>query len=234
MRKLFLATLVVGILSSWVCSTMAQPPGRPRPPQGRDRGRGDMPPPPPPNPLVEALDKDHDGTISSEELAGAVESLKKLDKNGDGKLTEDELRPTGPPRRPPNDGPPESGRGPGGPDGPRGDRRPPGRPPMPPDGGPGAGGPGAGGPRVLPPFAREQLQLTDEQNKQIEALEADVRLKLHNILTPEQLAKMAEMHRRGPQGPPGDGPPPSRRPGRPGGPPDDEEDDEPVDVRDRE
>ncbi len=230
MRKLFLGTLTVGILTSWVFSAMAQPPGRPRPQQGRERGRGDMPPPPPPSPLVEALDKDHDGTISSEELASAAESLKKLDKNGDGRLTEDELRPAGPPRRPPNDGPPGSGRGPRGPDGPRGDRRPPGRPPMPPDGGPGAGGPGAGGPHVLPPFAREHLQLTDEQNKQIDALEADVRSKLHSILTPEQLARIAEMHPRGPQGPPGGGPPPGRRPGRPGGPPD-EEDDEPADAR---
>ena len=45
------------------------------------------------NPVVAALDLDGDGTISTEEAAQATASLKKLDKNGDGKLTEDELRP---------------------------------------------------------------------------------------------------------------------------------------------
>ncbi len=48
-----------------------------------------------------ALDTDKDGTISAEEIASASTSLKTLDKNGDGRITEDEVRPTG-------------GRGPGG------------------------------------------------------------------------------------------------------------------------
>ena len=43
--------------------------------------------------LVRALDTDGDGTISGKEMKAAPASLKKLDKNGDGKLTEDELRP---------------------------------------------------------------------------------------------------------------------------------------------
>jgi len=97
---------------------LAQPPG------GRD-GR------PPRHPLMEALDTDHDDVISAEEIKSAMVALLKLDKNGDGKLTSDELRPErpgtppegrpGPPRGegrgPEGFGPPE-GRGPGGPGGP--------------------------------------------------------------------------------------------------------------------
>jgi len=44
-------------------------------------------------PVMTALDSDGNGEISSEEIKGAVLALKKLDKNKDGKLTEDELRP---------------------------------------------------------------------------------------------------------------------------------------------
>jgi len=49
---------------------------------------------PPVNPLVEALDLNKDGVIDAEEIAKATESLKKLDKNGDGKLTAEEFRPS--------------------------------------------------------------------------------------------------------------------------------------------
>jgi hypothetical protein len=48
---------------------------------------------PPPSPLMEALDANHDGIIDADEIANASAALKKLDKNGDGKLTPDELRP---------------------------------------------------------------------------------------------------------------------------------------------
>ena len=41
-----------------------------------------------------ALDTDGNGEISESEIKGAVAALKKLDKNKDGKLTEDELRPS--------------------------------------------------------------------------------------------------------------------------------------------
>lgn len=44
-------------------------------------------------PAFLALDADHDGTISAAELANAPTALKALDRNGDGKLTEDEVRP---------------------------------------------------------------------------------------------------------------------------------------------
>jgi Ca2+-binding EF-hand superfamily protein len=44
-------------------------------------------------PAFLALDADHDGVISAAEIANAAAALKSLDKNGDGKLTEEELRP---------------------------------------------------------------------------------------------------------------------------------------------
>ncbi|HXT12286.1 MAG TPA: EF-hand domain-containing protein [Candidatus Angelobacter sp.] len=59
---------------------------------------------PPPSPLMHALDANHDGVIDADEIANASAALKTLDKNGDGKLTQDELRPPRPPRgegRPP-------------------------------------------------------------------------------------------------------------------------------------
>jgi hypothetical protein len=91
----------------------------PRPP------RGDGPRPPLP-PLVVALDVNHDGVIDTAELNAAPEALRSLDKNNDGKLTPDELRPAGPKPagdqpdhpRPPReqaagDGAPAGGRPPG-------------------------------------------------------------------------------------------------------------------------
>jgi len=83
--------------------------GRPGGPGGRMGHR------PPPSPLMEALDVNHDGVIDSNEIANASAELKTLDKNGDGQLTQDELRPP----RPPMDGGPGSGNG---------------RPPVPPPG----------------------------------------------------------------------------------------------------
>jgi Ca2+-binding EF-hand superfamily protein len=73
-----------------------------------DNGPQDQPPrmrpPMRPSPIVEALDTDHDGIISAAEIAAAPDSLKKLDKNGDGQLTPDEYHgappPDGPQRRP--------------------------------------------------------------------------------------------------------------------------------------
>ena len=71
---------------------------------------------PPPSLLMEALDTNHDGIIDSNEIANASAALRKLDKNGDGKLTPDELRPQRRPRGEGHDGPP----------GPGGQERPPG------------------------------------------------------------------------------------------------------------
>jgi Ca2+-binding EF-hand superfamily protein len=45
------------------------------------------------DPIFAALDTDHDNAISGEEITNAAAVLKTLDKNQDGKLTEDEVRP---------------------------------------------------------------------------------------------------------------------------------------------
>ncbi len=69
--------------------------GGPGGPGGQGGGRDGFRPPE--HPLMTALDTNHDGIIDADEIAHAVESLKKLDKNHDGKLTPDELRPAGAP-----------------------------------------------------------------------------------------------------------------------------------------
>jgi Spy/CpxP family protein refolding chaperone len=89
-------------------------------------------------------------------------------------------------------------------------QRPPGR-----EGGPGGPG-GRGGPggfHLLPPRAQEQLNLTDDQKKQVAALEAEVKAKLEKILTPEQLQQLKQMRPPGRMGGPGGG-----GPGGQGGP----------------
>lgn len=92
------------------------------------------------SPIIEALDINKDGTIDAGELAQAAASLKKLDKNNDGKLTEDEYRPQRPGGPGGQGGPgaggqggpgarggrPEGQGGPGGGQGGRGQGRPPG------------------------------------------------------------------------------------------------------------
>jgi hypothetical protein len=45
------------------------------------------------HPALAALDADHDGVISAREIGYAAVALRTLDKNGDGRLTEDELLP---------------------------------------------------------------------------------------------------------------------------------------------
>ena len=78
-------------------------------PPGGPRDGGDKPPRPMPPPLVGALDADHDGVISADEIANADKALLTLDKNGDGQLGPGEYmgHPPGDgpkPPRPPKDG----------------------------------------------------------------------------------------------------------------------------------
>ena len=60
---------------------------RPEGERGREGGMARM------NPLFAALDTNGDGVIDAAEMANAPAALKKLDRNGDGQLTEDEVRP---------------------------------------------------------------------------------------------------------------------------------------------
>src|SRR5437879_617309 len=97
-------------------------------------------------------------------------------------------------------------------------------PPPPQDRG-GPGGPGGGGPRgrggppqgfhLLPPFAMEQLELSDDQKQQIATLEKETREKLNKILSADQQKKLDEL--RPPPRPGGRGGPGGA--GGPGGPP---------------
>lgn len=65
-------------------SLMAQSP-EPREPK-------DGPPPPhPPHPLMVALDADRNGEISAEEMENASDALAKVDQDGDGKISREEL-----------------------------------------------------------------------------------------------------------------------------------------------
>ncbi len=48
------------------------------------------------SPVIEAHDKNRDRVIDQSEIAGAAAALKTLDKNGDGQLTQDEIRPKRP------------------------------------------------------------------------------------------------------------------------------------------
>lgn len=64
-------------------------PGQGRP-DGGEGGRGGFRPP---NPIMEAIDKNKDGTITADELKNASKALAALDKNKDGKIDQEEMRP---------------------------------------------------------------------------------------------------------------------------------------------
>jgi hypothetical protein len=145
-------------------AVIAQPPAGDQPPPGKDGPQGDRQHRPPP-PIIAALDTDKDGTISATEIDSAPDSLKKLDKNGDGKLTMDELRPPRPDgdnQKGPGDNqqPPKNNKPGAGKDGPKGgggqrkgpaQDAPPGGKQTPSPDGSGQGGP-QGGKRPAPPI----------------------------------------------------------------------------------
>ena len=89
--SLIIAALLAGSSSNSLAqgSDQPDPGGRPIGPGGGRR---------PPPPIIAALDLNRDGVISADEIAKAADSLKKLDKNGDGQLTPDEWRPPRQPR----------------------------------------------------------------------------------------------------------------------------------------
>ena len=104
-KQIIILALAVGASTSLILAQQGNPPaggppggGQPQPggpggggPGGGGPGGG----PRPVSPIIEALDLNKDGVIDADELAKAAESLKKLDKNGDGKITEDEYRQIG-------------------------------------------------------------------------------------------------------------------------------------------
>jgi hypothetical protein len=101
----------------WLIALAASVGASAQPPQAP----GDRRPPPVP-PLIAVFDTDRDRVISAEEIQAASEALAKLDKDGDGEITLEEIHP-------PRDGKPPGGKPgkPGRPDGP-----PPGDHPVPP------------------------------------------------------------------------------------------------------
>ena len=113
MKKSTLLTFTLAIALAALYGWAQDAGDHPGPPEGG--GQGPRPPGgpgrdfrPPISLIEQVLDADHDGIISEEEIANAAAALKKLDKNGDGKLTPEEFRPR---RR----GPGSPGGGPGGP-----------------------------------------------------------------------------------------------------------------------
>ena len=115
--KFLIAALALAS-SAWMASAQPDdpppdgqgpPPGGP---PGPGMGRHRFPPPA----IIGVLDANHDGVIDADEIANAATALKKLDKNGDGKLTLDELlapppRPGGTNDEPLVDAPPPGGPG---------------------------------------------------------------------------------------------------------------------------
>lgn len=104
MKSLAIVSLVA---ATFAVAAWSQPPR-----ENRDDGRPGPPPPPPGDPIVDLFDTNGDGELSKAEIQNAVAALKKLDRNGDGSLTRDEM--PRPPRRedddrrggPRRDGPP--------------------------------------------------------------------------------------------------------------------------------
>jgi EF hand len=154
--------------------------------------------------LFDQADADKDGTVTKEELTAFAAKEQTKSRGG--------LRGGGPGGFGPDGG------GPGG-DGPPGFG--------PPGGGPGGRGMGRPQPgEILPRFLRDRLELSAQQEKQIQELQKEVDAKLGKILTDDQKQQLKEMRERGPGGfgpPGGRGGPPGGGEGFPPPPPDQSE-----------
>jgi len=101
MKKAHLVITVLALGASLMTASAQSRPNRGlRPPpntgSSNSDSQGHMQGPPPP-PVIAVLDADHDGIISAKELLNASAALLTLDKNGDGQLSQEELRPPFPP-----------------------------------------------------------------------------------------------------------------------------------------
>ncbi len=199
MHRILILTSLALQCTAWLIPSdaLAQPPGF--------EGRGERGPGPgrPVSPLVQALDTDGDGQLSAEEIKNAAASLLKLDKDKNGILTADELRP--------QFGPGPGREGPGG----EGFGR----------GGPGRGGPGGGGPD--PKELVDQL-MTFDKNKDGKLGSDELPERMAGILERadankdgavdrEELTKLAEQQAASRTGPRRGGREFERREGEPGG-----------------
>jgi Ca2+-binding EF-hand superfamily protein len=117
MKRIAFAFTVLFVGGIAVYTAVAQPPAGGRGPGGQGGPDGFRPPT---HPLEAALDADGDHQLSAKEIENAVAALKAIDKNNDGKLSDDELRPRfgGRPGGPDGGGRPDGagrpeGRGPG-------------------------------------------------------------------------------------------------------------------------
>ncbi|MDD4269033.1 MAG: hypothetical protein GXY25_18120 [Pirellulaceae bacterium] len=137
MKRALLALTTPIVLAAVVQTALAQRPAGP----DRDPGRF--------NPLMRLFDADRDGVLSNDEIAAAGKKLAELDKNGDGKLTEEEFIGAMPAGR---------GRGPGGPVGP-----PPRRP---------AGPAGRGAAASASSLQGQPLPKDDQEKRILDALRA--------------------------------------------------------------
>jgi hypothetical protein len=209
MRRRTELLLTFGLLAA-ALPAVAQGPGRLRegPPESADDFVGRM----------MAFDKDKDGKLTRAELTETRlhRLFDRADTDKDGVVTKQELTALAT-REMANDrggrpgfGPPGFG---------------------PPGGGGGPGGPMMAPPRpgeILPAMLRQRLRLTEEQAKQLDALQSDVDRRLSGILTDEQKQTLRDLRDRfgrpggpggpppgGPRGFPPDRPPPGDGPGRP-------------------
>lgn len=212
--------ILVGGLLAVAPLAFAQPPDDDRRPPRGPEGPDDV------VAQMMRFDKNKDGKLTRSEVTDTRlhRLFDRADANRDRVVTRSELTAQvareedddrGGPRGFGPGGPPPDDEGPGGP---------------PPGGGRGRFGPGGpGGPRmgppgrmgeVLPQMARQCLNLTSKQQKQVAELQKEVDAKLEKILTSEQSAQFKQMRDRGPGGGPGfrrGGPPGEGGPG--GGPP---------------
>ena len=105
MKKQLVLIPVIALTSAFANAQSPDASASPTPQPGEDNsGRPPGPPHRPPPPLVEALDKNHDRVIDASEISDAPKSLLTLDKNNDGQLTMEELRPPRPPQEGENQG----------------------------------------------------------------------------------------------------------------------------------